>query len=103
MEFDAKEFEKHSKINIAFNKDFFTPEILTGKPYNYFKIDIVIEDVKSIFDQHEDKFEFESITEDGFMNKSVASSIKQCLADDKVLEKMRGQVIYTIYVKSEKK
>ena len=103
MKLDAKEFEKHSKINIAFDKDFFTPEILTGNPYNYFKIDITIDDVKSIFGQHEDKFEFESITQDGMKNVSVASSIKQCLADDKVLDKMRGQVIYTIYVKSEKK
>lgn len=103
MKFDVDEFDKHSKINIAFDKDFFTPEILTGNPYNYFKIDIAIEDVMSIFDQHEDKFEFESITQDGLMNVSVASSIKQCLADDEVLNKMRGQVIYTIYVKSEKK
>ena len=36
-------------------------------------------------------------------NVSVASSIKQCLADDKVLEKMVGQVVYSIYIKSEEK
>lgn len=103
MLIDNKEFEKHSKIDIHFNQPWFDPNVLLGKPYNYLKLDIVIDDVKSIFDQHEEKFEFESISKDGEKNVSVASSIKQCLADDKVLKKMIGQVIYTIYVKSEKK
>ena len=90
-------------INISFNQEWFTPEILSGTPYNYFKIDLTIGDVQSIFGQHEEKFEFESITQPGMKNVSVASSIKQCLADDKVLDKMRGQVVYSIYIKSEKK
>ena len=103
MQIDSMEFEKHSKINISFNQDWFDPNILTGKPYNYFKLDLAIGDVQSIFGQHEEKFEFESITQPGSKNVSVASSIKQCLADDKVLEKMRGQVVYSIYIKSEAK
>lgn len=103
MQIDSKEFDKHSKINICFNRDWFDPSVLSGKPYNYFKLDIAIDDVQSIFDKHEDKFEFESITQHGSKNVSVASSIKQCLADDKVLDKMRGQVIYSIYIKSETK
>lgn len=103
MQIDDKEFDKHSKINISFNQEWFTPEILSGTPYNYFKIDLTIGDVQSIFGQHEEKFEFESITQPGMKNVSVASSIKQCLADDKVLDKMRGQVVYSIYIKSEKK
>lgn len=103
MQIDSKEFEKHSKINISFNQDRFDPSVLSGKPYNYFKLDLSIGDVQSIFDLHEDKFEFESITKPGTKNVSVASSIKQCLADDKVLDKMRGQVIYSIYIKSEAK
>lgn len=103
MQIDSKEFEKHSKIKISFNQDWFDPSVLSGKPYNYFKLDLSIGDVQSIFDLHEDKFEFESITNPGTKNVSVASSIKQCLADDKVLDKMRGQVIYSIYIKSEAK
>lgn len=103
MQIDSKEFEKHSKINISFNQDRFDPSVLSGKPYNYFKLDLSIGDVQSIFDLHEDKFEFESITKPGTKNVSVASSIKQCLADDKVLDKMREQVIYSIYIKSEAK
>lgn len=102
MQIDSKEFEKHSKINISFNQEWFDPNVLTGNPYNYFKLDLAIGDVQSIFGQHEEKFEFESITQPGLKNVSVASSIKQCLADDKVLEKMKGQVIYSIYIKSEK-
>ncbi len=104
MQVDAREFEKHSKINISFKQDYFDPNnFLTGKPYNYFKIDIAIGEVLPIFEQHEDKFEFESITQPGSKNVSVASSIKQCLADDEVIEKMKGQVVYSIYIKSEDK
>lgn len=103
MQIDTKEFDKHSKINISFNQDWFDPSVLSGKPYNYFKLDLSIGDVQSVFDKHEDKFEFESITKPGTKNVSVASSIKQCLADDKVLDKMRGQVIHSIYIKSEAK
>ena len=101
MEIDKKEFIEHGKINIAFNK-WFNPSDLSGKPYNYFKVDIMIDKVQSVFDQHEEKFIFESIAHQGAKNVSVASSIKQCLADDEVLEKMRGQIIYSIYIKSER-
>lgn len=102
MQIDAKEFEKHSKINISFDPLTFDPEALSGKPYNYLKLDLTIGEVQPIFDQHQDKFEFESITRPGTKNVSVASSIKQCLADDKVIGKMKGQVIYSIYIKSER-
>lgn len=103
MEIDADEFKEHSIINIHFKKDWFDPDVLTGKPFNYFKIDISIGEIASIFGQHEEKFEFESISQQGTKNVSVASSIKQCLADDEVIQKMKGQVIYSIYIKSEKK
>lgn len=104
MSIDKEEFDKHSKINISFNPKFFDPAtILTGSPYNYFKLDLVIGDVQPIFDSHEKQFEFESISQPGMKNVSVASSIKQCISDAKVLEKMRGQVVYSIYIKSEEK
>ncbi len=103
MQIDKKEFDKHSKINIGFNPDWFDPSVLTGKPYNYFKINITVQNVQEIFSSHEDKFTFESICQPGSTNVSVASSIKQCLADADVIKKMLGQTIYTIYVKSEQK
>ena len=101
MEINADEFEKHSIIHIHFKKDWFDPNVLTGEPFNYFKLDLSIGEIASIFGQHEEKFEFESISQQGTKNVSVASSIKQCLADDEVIKKLKGQVIYSIYIKSE--
>ncbi len=103
MQIDKNEFDKHSKINISFNPDWFDPSVLTGKPCNYFKIDITIQNIQEIFSAHEDKFTFESICQPNNKNVSVASSIKQCLADADVIKKMLGQTIYTIYIKSEQK
>lgn len=102
MLIDNAEFKNHSNINIYFNRSWFDPHILIGTPYNYFKIDIVIRDVESIFDHHREKFEFESICNAGHKNVSVATSIEQCLADHDILEMMKNQVAYTIYVKSER-
>ncbi len=104
MEVDPEEFTKHSKINIRFNKDWFVPAgNLRGKPYNYYKVDFAISEVEPIFTNHEDKFTFQSISKNGEMNESIASSIKQCIADAEVIEKMQGQVIYSIYIKSEQR
>lgn len=103
MQIDKNEFDKHSNINISFNPDWFDPSILTGKPYNYLKVDITVNNIREIFSDHEDKFTFESICQPGSKNVSVASSIKQCLADTDVIKKMLGQTIYTIYIKSEQK
>lgn len=103
MLIDEDEFKSHSNINIYFNRKWFDPNNLTGNPYNYFKIDIVITGVKSIFDHHREKFEFESICNIGNKNVSVATSIDQCLADHDVMDMMKDQVVYTIYVKSERK
>lgn len=102
MQIDKAEFDNHSMINISFNPAYFNPEDLIGKPNNYLKIDITVKAVQEIFSDHEDKFTFESICQPGSKNVSVASSIKQCLADAEVKNKMLGQTIYTIYVKSEK-
>lgn len=103
MLIDKQEFDRHSKINIHFNQSWFTPDVLDGKPYNYLKVDLTIQDIEPIFSQHESMFEFDSISLPGTKNVSVASSIKQCLADDAVKQQMLGQVIYTIYIKSESK
>lgn len=103
MQIDKNEFAKHSIINIGFNPDWFDPSVLTGNPYNYLKIDLTVQSVQEIFSSHENKFTFESICQPGNTNVSVASSIKQCLADADVINKMLGQTIYTIYVKSEQK
>ncbi len=101
MQIDKSEFDKHSMINISFNPDWFNPGDFAGKPNNYFKIDLTINGIQEIFSAHADRFTFESIARPGTLNVSVASSIRQCLADAEVQKKMLGQTIYTIYVKSE--
>jgi len=99
---DQTEFNKHSKVNIHFDKDYFDPSELDGKTYNYIKLDVEIDEIESIFDRHATNFEFESTTVPGQKNVSVASSIKQCLVDQDVLKMMKGQTIYSIYIKCDK-
>ena len=101
MWIDSEVFDRNSIINIHFKTDWFDPNVLTGQPYNYFKVDLSIGEILPIFAQHEERFEFESISQPGTKNVSIASSIKQCLADDEVIKKIKGQVIYSIYIKSE--
>ncbi len=103
MLLDTDEFKKHSNIDIYFNKMWFNPDVFTGSPYNYFKIDISIQSVRPIFEHHREKFEFEKLGNPGEINKSIASSIEQCLADQDILDMMQGQTVYSIYVKSNKK
>lgn len=103
MLIDKDEFNRHSLIDIYFNQMYFDPSLLIGKPYNYLKLDICVNGIEEIFSRHEDKFVFESIGNPGMKNVSVASSIRQCLADSEVIKKMMGQVIYSIYIKSEQK
>ena len=98
---DSGEFEKHSTVAIHFNQMWFNPAVLSGSPYNYIKVDLSIGSVQEIFSSHEDKFTFDDISQPGNKNVSVASSIKQCLADYEVQEMMQNQVIYSIYVKCE--
>jgi len=103
MLIDKKSYSKHGDIDIYFNQQWFDPNNLTGDPYNYFKIDLSISQVQPIFENHKDKFIFESICNSGHSNVSIASSIEQCLADQDVIDMMIGQTVYTIYVKSESK
>lgn len=98
---DSGEFEKHSIVAIHFNQGWFNPAVLSGSPYNYIKVDLSIGSVQEIFSSHEEKFMFDDISQPGNKNVSVASSIKQCLADYDVQKMMQNQVIYSIYVKCE--
>ena len=103
MLIDKNEFTRHSSLDIYFNKMWFDPNVLTGNPCNYFKIDISIKSVVPTFERHKEKFEFEKLGHPGEINKSIASSIQQCLADQDILDMMQGQTIYSIYVRSNKK
>lgn len=98
---DTKEFEKHSKVKVYFDKEMFDPSVLNGAPYNYTKIDFYISKVDNVFNQFEKLFFFDSIDVPGETNTSVAESIKQSLADPEIAESMKNTPIYTIYVKSD--
>lgn len=88
-------------VNILFNQQWFDPSVLMGSPNNYLKVDLVIKEVTSTFRDIQQFFEFESIVRPGEMNNSVASSINQCVNDAEVIKKMKDQIIYSIYIKSE--
>ena len=97
---DETEFEKHGIVNLHFDAPMYNPTILTGCPFNYFKVDINIFDVQNTFSLYEKWFEFDSIDMSGEKNVSVAESIKQCLADPDLKAKLIDTPVYSIYVKS---
>lgn len=101
MLIDSEEFNKHGNVQIHFDRDWYNPDNLTGKPYNYFKVDVLVKGVEPTFSKYKEKFEFESIDKPGAKNVSFASSIEQCLADPEIIGMMKGQNVYTIYIKSE--
>ena len=99
---DNKTFKKNGNINILFNQQWFDPSVLEGNPNNYLKVDLIINKVSSTFNEHQGFFEFESIVRPGEMNNSVVASINQCINDADVIAKMTNQVVYSIYIKTEK-
>lgn len=100
---DKEEFQKHSMVDIYFDVNNFAPDgDLTGKPYNYFKIDIVIRNIENILDNNIAMFNFDSITSDGQTNISISESLKNCVFDPEIINRLKGKVLYSIYVKSDK-
>lgn len=97
IQLDEKEFSKHGEVALYFADDLSS---LDGSPYNYTKIDICVNKVEPIFEQYASKFEFQSITMPGEPNVSVSVSIKQCMTDPDVQQKVTKAPIYTIYIKT---
>ena len=100
IKLDEKEFKKHGEVALYFDSMMYDPSCLDGKPYNYTKIDICVNKVEPIFDQYANKLEFQSITIPDEHNVSVSASIKQCMTDPDVQQKVTKAPIYTIYIKS---
>lgn len=89
--------------DIYFDINNFAPNgDLTGKPYNYFRIDIVVNNIENILDNSIDIFNFDSITNDGQTNISISESLKNCVFDPELINQLKGKVLYSIYVKSNK-
>ncbi len=100
---DADEFKKHGNVDLYFDINNFAPDgDLNGKPFNYFKIEIVVKDLENILENSIDLFDFDSILNQGQTNVSISESLKNCVSDRELLNKLKGKVLYTIYVKSDK-
>lgn len=102
LKIDEEEFQRHGKIDIYFDKTNFDGSALNG-PSNFIKVDIVINDFKNVFNTNpeaQNLFNFDSIDQPGSLNTSVTESIKQCLSDPAILNQIKGQVVYSIYVQT---
>ena len=100
---DSNEFQRHGNVDLYFDIENFAPEgELDGKPFNYFKIDIVVKDLENILGNSIDMFNFDSVVNQGQTNVSISESLKNCVFDPDLMNKLKGKVLYTIYVKSDK-
>lgn len=100
---DSDEFQRHGNIDLYFDVENFAPDgELDGKPFNYFKIDIVVKDLENILGNSIDMFNFDSVVNQGKTNVSISESLKNCVFDPDLMNKLKGKVLYTIYVKSDK-
>lgn len=100
---DADEFKKHGNVDLYFDAENFAPKgELDGKPFNFFKIEIVIKDLENIIGNSIDMFNFDSIVNEGQTNVSISESLRNCVFDPELINKLKGKVLYTIYVKSDK-
>ena len=100
---DTVEFKKHGNVDLYFDINKFNPKgELDGKPFNYFKIDIVVKDLENILGNSIDMFNFDSIVNQGQTNVSISESLKNCVFNPDLMNQLKGKVLYTIYVKSDK-
>lgn len=100
---DSDEFKKHGNVDLYFDINNFAPKgVLTGKPFNYFKIEIVVKELENILENNIDMFNFDSVVEQGKTNVSISESLRNCVVDTDLPNALKNKVLYTIYVKSDK-
>ena len=105
VKLDNDEFKRHSSVDIYLDINNFAPDKnteLNGRLNNYFKIEIYIKDIENILENNIEIFNFDSLTSPGQNNISISESLKNCVFDPELINKLKGKVLYTIYVKSEK-
>lgn len=101
--FDTGEFNKHSNVDLYFDVEAFAPDAeLTGDPFNYIKLEIVITDLENILGNSIDMFSFDSMVNVGKPNISISESLKNCVFDPELTDRLKGKVLYTIYIKTNK-
>lgn len=99
---DKDAFDKSADIQIHFDSPNFSTYFLDDKPYNYFKIDIKTDDISDVFSKDSmviNYFTFQSM-DNGDKNNSVVRSIQNVVSNEDLQAKLKGQTLYTIYVKS---
>lgn len=70
-------FNKHGMADLYFDINNFAPNAdLNGKPFNYFKIEIIIAGLQDIIGNNIEMFNFDSITNAGQTNVSISESLK---------------------------
>lgn len=100
---DNEAYKRHGAADIYFDINNFAPSgDLMGNPYNYFRIDITVKELENNLDNSVDVLNFASITSPGQVNVSVAESVRNCAFDPDLINQLRGKVLYSIYVKSDK-
>jgi hypothetical protein len=101
--YDKEAFKRSGSVDLYFDVEEFAPSTdteLNGKPFNYFKIVISIDDLENILADNIEMFNFDSIVQDGAVNSSIAESLKNCVFDPDLTKRLKGQALYTIYVKA---
>lgn len=100
--FDAKEFDKTDNVDLYFDTEYFNPKTeLTGEPFNYIKLEIVITDLENILSDNIDKFKFDSMVNEGKQNISISESLKNCVFGKDLKDRLIGKILYTIYIKTD--
>ena len=100
---DVNEFKKNGNVDLYFDVQNFAPDaVLTGIPFNYLKVDIVIKDLENTLGDNIDMLKFDSIVNDGQKNESISESLKNCVFDPELVNKLKGKTLYTIYIKTDK-
>lgn len=100
--YDEEEFNKHGVVNLYLDASMWNPDFLTGRPFNYTKVDICVSKCQNVFDNYASMFNFDAIGRPGDLNVSVTESVKQCLFDPEIQKMMNSAVLYSIYIKSNK-
>lgn len=101
--YDVEEFNRHGNVDLYFDVNNFAPfGVLDGKPFNYLKIEIAVKSLDNILNNNIDIFNFDSVVNHGQTNVSISESLKNCVFDPDLINKLSQTVLYTIYVKSDK-
>ena len=62
----------------------------------------MITELENILGNSIDMFNFDSMVNEGQTNISISESLKNCVFDPELTDRLKGKVLYTIYIKTNK-